>query len=65
MLAAARQVGMTAGAALAAVVFWWIPSHTEPVSLSIAAALGIVAASVSLPRSASWARRRTRLASRR
>jgi MFS transporter, DHA2 family, multidrug resistance protein len=51
MLAAARQVGMTAGAALAAVVFWWIPSDTEPVSLGIAAALGIVAASVSLLRS--------------
>ena len=47
MLAAARQVGMTSGAAVAAVVFWWVPSHSEPVNLGIGAALGIAAAIVS------------------
>lgn len=47
MLAAARQVGMTSGAALAAVVFWWVPSHSEPVNLGIGAALGVAAAIVS------------------
>ncbi len=47
MLAAARQVGMTSGAALAAVVFWRVASHSEPVTLVIGAALGIVGAIVS------------------
>ena len=44
MLASARQVGMTSGAALAAFVFWLVPSRSEKASLYIGAALGLGAA---------------------
>lgn len=44
MLATARVVGMTSGAALAALVFRLAPTHSESVSLHIGAALAVVAA---------------------
>jgi len=52
MLATARLVGMTSGAALAALVFWMAPSHSEPVSLIIGAAIGVGAAIASTLRMA-------------
>jgi DHA2 family multidrug resistance protein-like MFS transporter len=47
MLATARLIGMTSGAALAALVFRLAPAHSESVSLYLGAALGVVAAVVS------------------
>ena len=44
MLATARVVGMTSGAALAALVFRLAPAHSESISLFIGAALAAVAA---------------------
>jgi len=44
MQATARLVGMTSGAALAALVFRLAPAHSETVSLLLGAALAIVAA---------------------
>jgi DHA2 family multidrug resistance protein-like MFS transporter len=44
MLATARLIGMTTGAALAALVFRVAPAHSEMVSLFMGAGLGILAA---------------------
>jgi DHA2 family multidrug resistance protein-like MFS transporter len=50
MLATARLIGMTTGAALAALVFRVAPAHSEMLSLFTGAGLGIVAAVASVLR---------------
>jgi MFS transporter, DHA2 family, multidrug resistance protein len=50
MLAAARLIGMTTGASLAAFLFRLAPANAETIALVVAACLAAVAASVSLAR---------------